>query len=295
MEFTQDLAAKIVSTTGLRNIESVFFVGRHNGYFVNVEVQIRLSRTMMCISVSSISEADRHLLEETLSSKFSLSDYTVLYESNEIIVLIPDSRMWINILRGIMDEVTFFLADRRIPPDPDTEKEQERALPVSTPVIAYELVKPNIGLGIMGSLLGSIPGAIVWFIFSIVGFNEYMVHTPEVLNSFSAKFLFSIVITCGSYWGFLLLSDASRKTSVLFSAPITLGMIYAVNRFSYAFVFYSALSGLSVEEAFLTTPKLLRSYALTMNYFQALLLGCLVSMITYLILLKFREHGWKTK
>ena len=293
MEFTQDLAAKIITATGLRNIESAFFVGRHNGYFVNVEVQTRLSRTMMCISVSSLAESDRRLLEETLSAKFSVSDYTVLYEGNEIIVLIPDNRMWMNTLRGIMDETTFFLTDRRIPPDPDAEKDPERPLPVSIPFVEYELAKPNYVLGIFGAFLGSIPGAIVWFIFSIIGFSEYMVHTPEVLNSFSIKFLFSIIITCGSYWGFLLLSDASRKASVLASAPITLGMIYAVNRFSYAFVFYSALSGLSVEEAFFTTPKLLNSYNLTWNYALALLLGCGVSMITYLLLLRFRERGWK--
>jgi hypothetical protein len=293
MEFTSDLAAKIISATGLRNIESAFFVGRHNGYFVNVEVQTRLSRTMMCISVSSLAEFDRRLLEEALSAKFSVSDYTILYEGNEIIILIPDNRLWIDTLRGIMDEITFFLADRHIPPDPDAEKDSDMPLPVSTPFVEYELAKPNYILGIFGSLLGSIPGAIVWFIFSIIGFSEYMVHTPEVLNSFSMKFLFSIIITCGSYWGFLLLSDASRKVSVLASAPITLGMIYAVNRFSYAFVFYSALSGLSIEEAFFSTPKLLRSNNLTWNYSLALLLGCGVSLITYLLLLRFRERGWK--
>jgi len=293
MEFTQDLAAKIISATGLRNIESAFFVGRHNGYFVNVEVQTRLSRIMMCISVSSLTEPDRRLMEEALSSKFSVSDYTILYEGNEIIILIPDNRLFIDTLRGIMDEITFFLADHRIPPDPDAEKDPERSQPARVPVVEYELAKPNYMLGIFGSLLGSIPGAIVWFIFSIIGFSEYMVHTPEVLNSFSMKFLFSIIITCGSYWGFLLLSDASRKVSVLASAPITLGMVYAVNRFSYAFVFYSALSGLSVEEAFFTTPKLLSSYNLTWNYSLALLLGCGVSLITYLLLLRFRERGWK--
>lgn len=293
MELTSDLAAKIVSATGLRNIDSAFFVGRHNGYFVNIEVQTRLSRTMMCISVSSLDDFDRRLLEETLSSKFSVSDYTILYEGNEIIVLIPDRRLWIDTLRGIMDEVTFYLADHRIPPDPDAEKDSEKPLPVSTPFVDYELAKPNYVLGIFGSFLGSIPGAIVWFIFSIIGFSNYTVHTPEVLNSFSMKFLFSIIITCGSYWGFLLLSDASRKMSVLASAPITIGMIYIVNRFSYAFVFYTALSGLSVEEAFFTTPKLLSSYNLTWNYALALLLGCVVSLVTYFILLIFRERNWK--
>ncbi len=295
MNLTSSLVDEIIATTGLRNIESTHFAGRHNDYFVYVEVETQLSRALIRLRVAGLTDNDRASLEQTLASGFSRQNYSILYEGNEILVIVASNTGWIRRIRDIIDAITVFLSDNGIRADSQAEKITLEQLPESIPHIEIESAKPSIALGVLGAFLGSVPGMIGWFITSIASLDGFMVQTPESHSYLSARFLLAIIITCGSYWGFLLLSESSRKTSALISAPITILMIYFVNRFSYAFLFFTAISNLSVEKAFIRTYEYLRSYDLTRYYLGTLFLGYLLSALTYLFLYKMRESFWKRK
>ncbi len=293
MNLTSSLVDEIIGTTGLRNIESAHFAGRHNDFFVYVEVQTHLSRAMMRIRVSGLDDRTRTALEEKMAANFSRLNYSILYEGNEILFIIPANTDWIQRIRTMMDLVTAFLSESGVCADSQAERIAIEHIPDSIPHIEYETARPSIGLGVLGSFLGSVPGVIGWFITSIVSNDGFMVQTPEVQNYLSARFLLAIIITCGSYWGFLLLSGASRKVSAMVSAPITILMIYIVNRFSYAFLFFTAISNLTVDRAFLRTYEYLYSYDLVNYYLGTLFLGYLLSALTYLFLYKTRETFWR--
>jgi hypothetical protein len=295
MNLTSSLVDEIVDTTGLHNIESTHFAGRHNDYFVYVEVQTHLSRALMRLRVSGLDSKTSTALEQKLASGFSRQNYSILYEENEIVVIIPANTDWVRRTKDLMDVITVFLSESGIYADSQAEKVMLEQIPESIPHIEIEPAKQSIGLGVLGSFLGSVPGVIGWFITSIASIDGFMVQTPEVQSYLSARFLLAIIITCGSYWGFLLLSGSSRKISALISAPITILMIYFVNRFSYAFLFFTAVSNLSVEKAFLRTYEYLNSYDLTKYYLGTLFLGYLLSALTYLFLYKTREKFWKHK
>jgi hypothetical protein len=295
MNLTSSLVDEIIGTTGLRNIESSHFAGRHNDYFVYVEVQTHLSRAMMRLRVTGLDVDTRAAMEQKLASGFSRKNYSILYEGNEILVIIPANTDWVKRIRELMDIITAFLSESGIHADSQAENITIEQIPESIPHIEIDTTNPSIGLGVLGSFLGSVPGVIGWFITSIASLDGFMVQTPEVHSYLSARFLLAIIITCGSYWGFLLLSGSSRKISALISAPITILMIYFVNRFSYAFLFFTAVSNLSVERAFLRTYEYLNSYDLTKYYLGTLLLGYLLSALTYLFLYKSQEKFWKRK
>ncbi|MBN1892141.1 MAG: hypothetical protein JW780_05110 [Clostridiales bacterium] len=292
MYLTSSLVDKIINTTGLRNIESTHFAGRYNDYFVYVEVQTHLSRALMRVRVSDLDNSTRLDLEKNLEANFSRQNYSILYEGNEILIIIPTNADWVERIRDLMDHITSFLSETGIRADAQAEQIIKEHIPDSVPHIEYEPDKPSLGMGILGSFLGSIPGVITWFITSIASIDGFLVQTPEVYNYFSARFFLAIIITCGSYWGFLLLSGASRKISALISAPITVIMIYIVNRFSYAFLFFNAISNLTVENAFLKTYQYLNSYHLTQYYLGTLVLGYLLSALTYVFLYAAREKFW---
>lgn len=295
MNLTSSLVDEIIDTTGLRNIESSHFAGRHNDFFVYVEVQTHLSRAMMRLRVAGLDGNTRTALEQKIASGFSRQNYSILYEGNEVLVIIPANTDWVKRIRELMDVITFFLSENGIHADSQAEKITIEQIPESIPHIEMETAKPSLGMGVLGSFLGSVPGVIGWFITSIASLDGFMVQTPEVHSYLSARFLLAIIITCGSYWGFLLLSGSSRKISALISSPITILMIYFVNRFSYAFLFFTAVSNLSVEKAFLRTYEYLKSYDLTKYYLGTLFLGYLLSALTYLFLYKARENFWKRK
>lgn len=293
MELSSDLAKKIIGTTGLNQIEPARFAGRQMGYFVTVEIQTHLSRASVCINGTNLSEGDKRHLEDLLSSQFPVTDYTILYEGSEILLLIPENKHWIETFHGVIDTIISHLSGS--PAVAVTDESAGDKFPY-LPSAAYEddiTPKPNYAMGFFGAILGAVPGAIIWFIVSILSPGDFLVRTPELQNSMSPRFLLSIIITCGSYWGFLLLSEASRKMSGLCSAPITFGMIYGINRFSYAFTFYSALPKLSVFDAFIQNTDLLQEYQLTTYYLLALLLACILSILTYIVIYLMREKGWK--
>jgi|GEM_PF-1657562 len=293
MNLTSSLVDEIIATTGLRNIESAHFAGRHGDFFIYLEMQTHLSRALMRIRVLGLDEVTRTALEATLAANISRINYSVLYEGNEILIIVPSNSDWVKRIRVIMDLITDFLAAKGVRADSQAEKLAIEHIPESIPHIEYENTKTLLGWGLLGSFLGAVPGVIGWFISSIASNDGFMVQTPEVHNYLSARFLLSIIITCGSYWGFLLLSGASRKISALLSAPITLLMIYIVNRFSYAFLFFTAISNLTVDRAFLKTYEYLNSYDLVQYYLGTLFLGYLLSGLTYLFLYKTREKFWK--
>lgn len=295
MNFTSSLADELIGVTGLNNIESTHFAGRHNGYFVYVEVEPQLSRAKMHIRVVMLSDGIRTALEKNLASSISRVNYSVLFEGNEIILLIPANTDWIPRVRTIMDLITDFLSENGVPADIQAEQSVFEHIPDALPHIEADPPRPSIAMGVLGAFLGAVPGVIGWFITSLANNDGFLVQTPEVASYLSARFILAIIITCGSYWGFLLLSGSSRKISALVSAPITVLMIYAVNRFTYAFLFFSAISNLSVERAFLRTYEYLNSYHLTHYYLGTLLLGYLLSAITYVVLYKTREKFWTKK
>jgi hypothetical protein len=108
MNLTSSLVDEIIDTTGLRNIESSHFAGRHNDFFVYVEVQTHLSRAMMRLRVAGLDGNTRTALEQKIASGFSRQNYSILYEGNEVLVIIPANTDWVKRIRELMDVITFF-------------------------------------------------------------------------------------------------------------------------------------------------------------------------------------------
>ncbi|NLW89480.1 MAG: hypothetical protein GXY43_07160 [Clostridiaceae bacterium] len=293
MNLTSSLVKEIIDTTGLRNIESTYFAGRNNDYFVYVEVQTHLSRALLRVRVLKLDEDTRTGLDTKLASNFSRVNYSLLFEGNEIIVIIPSNTGWVRRIREITDQITEYLSSADIATDSTDEKTIIEQIPESLPHIIPEPPKPSVGMGILGSFLGAIPGVIAWFISSIASNDGFLVQTPEVHANVSSRVFLAVIISCGSYWGFLLLSGATRRRSAIFSAPITIIMIYFVNHFSYAFLFFTNLPNLTLTNAFLQTRDFLSSYRLTLYYWVALLFAYLISFGTYFLLYRLREKFWK--
>ena len=263
MNRSSGIPQQIIARTELREIDATHYAGRHNDFFISMDIQSRLSRIASSISVYQFSEKQFQMLNNYVNSKYGSDFSTLVFEINEITIFTPMKKNYLAIFIDFINDVTAFLSSQGALADPElgnnTMNIQESFISEDT-----DLPKRNYtAWGFLGSFLGSIPGVMAWFIITILQHNARIVQSPDLVHIISLGFFMAIIITCGSYWGFLLLSEGYRTRSFFLSLPFTIFMILFINCISQAFLFYATIPGISFVQAFAQTPQLVFEYLLS--------------------------------
>lgn len=292
MTLASELAEQLTAQTGLSFVDASHLAGRCNGYFTKAEIQSHLSRVSLSIFAFGIDRDFLLRMEDYLNHQDHPSSHAIVLDDSQLTIFLPIIHNAVPDFHNLLLRVTTYLKDSGIPAD----------LIEKTPEVGTDWThdsgtirsdyNPRYLLGFFGSFLGAIPGAMLWFIFSMISSYEYLARFPENFARLSPWFIFSVIITCGSYWGFLLLSDATRKTALLMSFPITLATVFFSNHTTFAFIIYSALPGSHYFEVILSIQSPLESFGLTTYYWVSFILGIVLAAISYFFVLRFREKGW---
>ncbi|NLT11064.1 MAG: hypothetical protein GXY06_01410 [Clostridiaceae bacterium] len=292
MTITSELTEQLTAQTGLNLIDSSHLAGRCNGYFTKAEIQSHLSRLSLSIFAFGLDRELIEQMEEYLNRQEHPSSHAIVVDDTQITIYLPIIHNTVPGFQNVLLRVTTFLMDRGVTADIiETTSASTSDWAQKSDMISGNH-QPRYFLGLFGSILGAIPGALLWFIFSMISNYEYLARFPSRTARLSPWFVFSVIITFGSYWGFLLLSDATRKASFFMSFPITLSAIFVSNHISYAFIIYAATSDLHYFEAVFFIKNYLDRYDLSTYYWISFVIGVVLALVCNIFLLHFRERSW---
>jgi len=124
----------------------------------------------------------------------------------------------------------------------------------------------NILLGVIGAILGSIPGLLVWLLLSKLG----------VIAAISG-----IILISGTLLGYKLFAKQISTFGFIFCIVLVLFMVYFATKLSWCIEIYSECKDfLTFKECFSEFSLLLKSADCTGSFIKDILMGYLITAIS---------------